>query len=276
MRLLARKVPVTLALAALALGAMGCGGSKNPSGALACPALQPEVSALEAKYSKDGGVNAQVRAYVQAAKDMTWVSTRIEHLAANACRRIGADLGLSDEAMQPRSGPGGAAVGACEPVSDVLDAVLRQGIRVWATIGPAQCQPNANAHARCNGACNVQSNPTCMASCRAHANVHASCQPASVSVRASHGAEQAAALLATLNANLPALIEAQYTLGQRISADALAIAKLGPSLRKSTDGASSDARDCIAASAEAAAQAALRIRVSTRVANNFNARVVGR
>jgi hypothetical protein len=97
-----------------------------------------------------------------------------------------------------------------------------------------------------------------------------------VSVRASHGAEQAAALVATLNANLPALVEAQYTLGQRLNADTLTIAKLGSGLRKKMDNAGSGVRDCIGASAEEAAQAALRIRVSTRVASQFNARVIGR
>ena len=269
-----KRALVTPAL--LTLLATGCGGGKDATDVKACPALLPDVAALDADYSKDGGVNAKVRGYVQAAKDMDWISTRIEHLAAGACRRIGADLGLKDSDMQPRGGPGGAAAGACEPVSSVIDAVMRQGIRLWVTVVPAQCQPNANAYARCNGACSVQSDPSCLASCRAHANVHASCVPATVSVRASHDAEQARALVATLNANLPALIEAQYTLGQRLNNDSLAIAKLGSDLRKQLDGAGSEARDCIAASAEAAGQAALRIRVSTRVATHFNARVIGR
>ena len=203
-------------------------------------------------------VNAKVQAFVQAAKDMDAVSAQIEMKAAQACRRMGLDLGLSPAQMQPRKGPGGAAAGACEPLAMQIDAILRQGIQIHATVTPPSCQANAQAHAHCAGRCDVNRDAECKASCEAHAEVHASCQPAVVQVQTSHNTQQAAALLATMQANLPLLIEAQITLGKRLIDNAQIIAQVGANLPKIVGQAGAQALACIGAAADIAASASVR------------------
>jgi hypothetical protein len=265
---------LTLATAA-ALGGAACkGGSKTVSGEQACPALRGEVSALDEGFG-GGALEGKVRAFVQASKDMDWASTQVEHLAADACRRIGEDLGMPDSQMQPQKGPGGIAAGACGPVALQLDAVLRQGVRLWVTVVPAQCQPNAGAWQRCGGVCDVNADAECRASCQAHANVHASCRQGQVSVRASSDPAQAASLISTLNANVPSLIEAEQTLGQRLLNDATAVAQVGTNLGRTAKDADSKARSCIGASKDVAGEAALRMRVSVRSAALITSRVRG-
>jgi hypothetical protein len=267
---------VMLTMSLMAAHSMaGCkGGGAAATGKEACDGLKGEVSALDETYG-GGVVEGKVRAFVQATKDMDWASTQVEHLAADACRRIGQDLGMADNQMQPQKGPGGIAAGSCGPVALQLDAVLRQGVRLWVTVVPAQCQPNMGAWQRCGGVCDVNADPECRASCQAHANVHASCRQGQVSVRASTGGEQAAALIATLNANMAALIEAEQTTGQRLLNDAGAIAQVGGSLGRSSKDADSKARACIGASKDVAGEAALRMRVSVRSAALITSRVRG-
>src|SRR5678809_204876 len=68
-------------------------------------ALCPELSGgdpLSAQYSVNARANAKIRAFVQASKDMAAVSLQIEGEVADACRRMGADLGISPQEMQPR------------------------------------------------------------------------------------------------------------------------------------------------------------------------------
>ena len=244
-------------------------------GVAACPALRPEASAFDASFSANAQVNAKVRAFAQASKDMAWVSGQIEQKAARACRRIGADIGVPFAAMRAKEGPGGAASGACEPVAARIDATLRQGIRLWVTVTPAQCQANAHAYARCGGVCDVNRDAECSASCRAHANVHASCTPGRVTVRVSQGQHLAGALVNTLNANLPDLIEAQITLGQRLYNDARTVVQVGAKLPKVVGKAGGQALACIAAGADQAAKASVRVRVSIRASATVTSRVGG-
>lgn len=249
--------------------------STGKIGAAACPALQPEASAFDANYSQNPQINAKVRAFAQASKDMAWVSGQIEQKAASACRRIGADLGVPPSVMRAQEGPGGMAAGACEPVAARIDAILRQGIRLWVTVTPAQCQVNAHAYGRCGGVCDVNRDAECGASCRAHANVHASCTPARVTVRVSQGQQLAGTLVATLNANLPDLIEAQMTLGQRLYDDARTVAQLGVHLPKIAGQAGAQALACIAGGADLAAKASVRVRVSIRASATITGRLSG-
>ena len=264
----AKAMVVMLASGLLSCGMIG-GGSL---GRMACPALGPNVSALDARFDANAMVNAKVQTFVQAAKDLNAVSAQIEMKAAQACRRMGMDLGLSPAQMQPRKGPGGAAAGACEPLAMHIDAILRQGIRITATVQPPRCQANAQAQAHCAGRCDINRDAECRASCEAHAEVHASCQPAVVQVQASQGAQQAAALVATLQANLPLLIEAQITLGQRLAGHAQVIARVGANLPKIVGKAGAQALACIGAAADIAASASIRINVSVKVSASVSAR----
>jgi hypothetical protein len=212
---------------------------------------------------------------VQAAKDMAAVSQQLEAEATAACQRMGADLGLGPAQLQPRQGPGGAAAGACEAVGVAIDGILRQGVQVRATVQPPVCQANAQAQARCGASCDVSTDAECRASCQAHADVNASCTPAVVTVQASQSAALALRLVQTLQANLPTLIHAQVTLGQRLVGDAKVVAQVGTQLPNLVGNAGAQALACVAAAADVAASASVRIEVSVRASASVSGRVGG-
>jgi hypothetical protein len=125
----------------------------------ACPELGGNADALRAQYAANAQVNAKVRTFVQAAKDLGTVSGQIEAEAADACQRIAMDLGATAQELAPRDEPGGRASAACGAASARMDAILRQGISVRATATPPQCQANVQAEASCQGACTVDVDP---------------------------------------------------------------------------------------------------------------------
>ncbi|WP_437836543.1 hypothetical protein [Sorangium sp. So ce1153] len=165
-------------LAALAVVASAAGpscaelGHLEGVGEAVCPELGGPGDVLGASFSADARANAKVRTFVQAAKDMAAVSAAIEAQVADACRRMGADLGIPPAQMAPRDEAGGQASGACGAVSAAIDAILRQGAGVQVAVTPPACQANAQAGARCSGACDVQLDP---------GQIVAQCEPARLS-----------------------------------------------------------------------------------------------
>lgn len=122
------------------------------AGEASCPELHGPGDVLGAQLTADARANAKVRTFVQAAKDMAVVSVVIEAQVADACRRMGADLGIPPAQMAPRDEVGGQASGACGPVSAALDAIFLQDAGVGVTLMQPDCEPSG---ARCSGSCNV-------------------------------------------------------------------------------------------------------------------------
>ena len=117
-------------------------------------------------------MNAKIRAFVQASKDLMGVAAQAEAEAAEACMRIGTDLGIPPQQMAPRDEPGGRAKGACEPVAAAIDGILQQGLRFQATVTPPSCQANAGVQAQCSAQCSGQVDP---------GQIVAQCEPARLS-----------------------------------------------------------------------------------------------
>src|SRR5262245_3653533 len=89
-------------VAGLGLVVASCdGGLGGGLGQAACPQMRADADALSANYSADLRANAKIRAFVQASKDIAAVSVQIESMAADACFRMGTDLGLRPDQMQP-------------------------------------------------------------------------------------------------------------------------------------------------------------------------------
>lgn len=149
-----------------------CDGQFGGLGRAACPQMSPNVDALSTQFSADARANVKVRAFVQAAKDVASVAEQIEITAAEACLRMGRDLGLSPEQMAPHEGSGGRAKGACGAVGATIDAIFRQGVSVRVSATPPQCQADVQAEVRCKGGCEVEVDP---------GYVMANCQPGKIS-----------------------------------------------------------------------------------------------
>jgi hypothetical protein len=150
-----------------------CTGSKyGPLGA-ACPHLTGRSDLATARISANARANAKVRAFLMASRDLIDVSAQMEAEAIEACRRMGADLGVTPEEMAPRRDePGEGARAACGAVGARIDGILREGIQVRVTATPPQCQANMQAKARCEGACEVELDP---------GQIVAQCEPARLS-----------------------------------------------------------------------------------------------
>jgi hypothetical protein len=139
-----------------------CGAYGRGFGGLdtvACPELGGSADALHAQYTANARANAKIRTFVQAAKDLAGVSVQIENEAAEACRRMAFDVGMTAAEIAPRNEPGGNASGSCNALAARLDALFRQGIAIRASATPPQCQVNAQAGATCEAACNAEMDP---------------------------------------------------------------------------------------------------------------------
>lgn len=348
-------------LAAAALVCASCTGLGN-LGTVACPELRPDVDARSTTYASDPAIDAKVRAYVQATKDVVGAAAEADRLAAEACVRMGTDLGIAPQAMAPDANARGGqrAKGACDAVARYIAEVQAQGIGVSARITLPQCQADVGAEARCQGSCQASLDPgyvvancqpgqlsgfcqgtcagqcdggcygqcdgtctqrdaagncagqcqgqcrgrcdatchaycqgqwqaprcaayarppsadaECLASCRASANVRAQCTPATVEVRANQGSPVAMALVATLQANLPQLIHAQFALGQRIGGDVDAMVGIGQRLPNLVGQAGARALGCIAAAADMSVSASISVQVTVRASAGVSGRVGG-
>jgi hypothetical protein len=154
-----RKASLALLIACAATANCAQFGGLGALGTAACPELGGNADALHAQISANAQANVKVRAFVQAAKDLVAVSAQIEAEAADACRRMGTDLGMSPAELAPRQGHGGQAQGACEALAARIDSILRQGFSVRASVTPPRCEASAQATAACEGSCSVELSP---------------------------------------------------------------------------------------------------------------------
>lgn len=310
-------------------------------------------------FSANARANVKVRAFVAASKDLVELSVQMEHMAAEACRRMGRDLGVPEPQMDAHSDdPGAEAQAACGALSVRIDSILQTGVQVRAQATPPQCQADLQAKANCEGSCNVELDPgqivaqceparlsglcqgrcvggcegrcngtcqgqcsavdaqgrcngvcngtcnggcdatchahcegqwqaprcegmvrppsadaECNASCNARASFRAQCTPAVVRVQASQNTELVARLIATLQANLPLLLQAEIALGRRIGQDVRTVVEIGAALPKLIGDAGAEAAACTAAAAGAAVQASARIDVTVRASASVSGRV---
>ena len=159
-----------LGVIASACGELGQG--LNTIGGAACPELY-NGDAVRTRYAEAEQVNVKLRAFVQASKELAGIATQAESEAAEACTRMGRDLGVSPQQMAPREpGPGARAQAACGAVGAVIDQILRSGLSVQVSATPPQCQANAQAYAQCSGTCQVDVDP---------GEIVARCEPARLS-----------------------------------------------------------------------------------------------
>jgi hypothetical protein len=345
-------------LALLVASCEELGPGAGPLESAACPELRG--GALGGRFAADAKASATIAAFVQASSDLSAVAAAMEAQVADACFRMGTDLGLPPQQMQPRNGAGGRAQGACEPVLGRIDAILRAAgnARLAVSYEPPECRFAADAYARCAAACNVNVDPgaivatcqparlsgycqgtctgacdgtcsgdcqgscsarnasgqcagnctgtcrgqcsgtchaqcqgqwqaprcdvdartpsadaKCAASCKAHAEITAACTPARVNVQGATQTQDVARLVATLTANLPALLTAQIGYGKRLVADMQALADTSADLVHVIGDVGAHATACVGAATAALFDAEASIRVSVQVSASVSGRV---
>ena len=143
-----------------------------------------------------------------------------------------------------------------------------------------------NCSADCHGNCNVEfkepkcdiavqgpsASGHCEGSCKAHADLTAQCTPPRVQIQASVEAGELGQLVATLRANLPALIEAEVAYGARIATDIQILVQAGAELPRALGQISAHAGACVAAAANAVLSAQASIHVSVQASASISAK----
>ncbi len=126
---------------------------------------------------------------------------------------------------------------------------------------------------RCEGSVRPPSaDAECNASCTAQANFRASCSQAEVLVQTWPESQSAAALAATLQANLPGLLQAEFALGKRLLQDAQVVVQVGGQLPKIIGQAGVQALACVGAAANVSLQASVRVQVSVEASASVSGR----
>lgn len=346
------KRAIVLSVTSLGVILVSCGeygGVNSALGAAACPELAG--GAMNARFEADARANATIKAFVTASGDLAQIAGRLEAEVGGACERIGRDLGVPPEQMQPREGES-RVVAACRAADARIDGILRSGVnaQLRAQYTPPQCQVSAQAEAACRGECAGHLDPGyirahcqpghlygrcdgtcsghctgacqgqcqgqtgaggqcsgtcngrctadchgscsveiqepkcdvamqgpsadihCDGSCRAHADLTAQCTRPQVRMTASVNAGEIPRLVATLEANLPALLEAELAYGQRIAGDIDMLARTGSELPRAFGQLTAHAGACIAAAANATFQAQASIRVSVQASASIDAK----
>jgi hypothetical protein len=171
---------------------------------------------------------------------------------------------------------GGVCKGECAGSTDANGACNGQC--------KGECQGSCGGE--CKGSCSIElqepkcavamkpptADARCEASCKADASLRAECTPAVLRVAAQVDAGELPALVATLQENLPALIEAQVRYGARIAGDIQVLVQTGAELPSAFGHLSARAGSCIAAAANATVRAQVSIRVSVQASASVSAR----
>jgi len=163
----------------------------------------------------------------------------------------------------------GTCKGTCNGECTVKDA---QGRCAGQCKGTCQGSCSATCHASCQGEwqapkCEGTVTPPrvdadCKASCNASVKMKAQCSPPALNIAASANAEALGKVIATLRANLPALITAQVKIGKEIAGDLQALVRIGGQLRGELKGAGNKAVACVSAAVAGVASASVSINVS--------------
>ena len=324
----------------------GGGGLLGGLGGVACPELSGGGSALRGNYTGEAGLNVKIGAFVQAAKDLMSLSTRMDAEITGACKRMGADLGIAAVKMQPAPNVA-ASTAACNAVSAEIGAALKGGATLKAEFTPPKCEVNAAARASCDGHCKVEMTPAqivakcdpgklsgkcegtckgqcdgtcngtcqgectakdaqgkcigqckgtcqgscsatchascqgewrapkcegsvtgpkvdadCKASCDASAKITAQCSKPALDLQASANAQALTKVVATLRANLPTLISAQFKIGKEMAGEMQTLVRIGGQLRGELGNAGAKAIACVTAAATAVGSASVSVDVS--------------
>lgn len=163
----------------------------------------------------------------------------------------------------------GTCKGTCQGECAVKDA---QGRCAGQCKGTCQGSCSATCHASCQGEwrapkCEGHVTPPkvdadCKASCDASAKITAQCTKPALDIQASADAAAIGKVVATLKANLPTLISAQFKIGKEIAGDLQTLVRVGGQLRGELKGAGAKAVACISAAVTAVGSASVSVNVS--------------
>ena len=241
--------------AAIALLASGCSAPPTTDSArtLVCPQLAGSVDPLELSYASTPGADAQLRAFVAAARGLDDVTVEMQRLAVDACQRMRRDLGAPDVS------PGEPLARQCEPVRTAIARVARSGVEIRMSIAPPRCEPATTRRGRCNAASSAAGGAETKVLCDAQEAIYAQCSLPAVTIAATSAGADVLALARTLEENLPRLLYAEMALARRLLEHVQAIVAVSARLPGELKDADPPGVACAALAAEMTARSAPRV-----------------
>jgi hypothetical protein len=223
--------------------------------ALVCPELAGSVDLLQVSFSADPAADGRIRAFLSAARGLYDVALDMQSLAADACRRMGHDLG------QPAPPADASLEALCEPVRASLTHLAASGVEVRVSIAAPRCGADGERASRCTATCGHGAGAAdCEPLCKAQAELYGRCSMPSVAAAASSGGEDVLRLVRTLEENLPSLLYAELALGRRLLSHAEVIVAMSGRLPNDVKSAGERGVACTALAATLTVKAAAKLK----------------
>jgi hypothetical protein len=265
-----------------------------PDSAMASNSDEPGASAKAACGALSAQIDAVFRAGIQVKVQASPPQCQVDASAKAQCEgscSAQVDPGQIVASCEPAKLSGfcqGRCEGQCEgrcngQCNGQCSAKDAQGNCAGQCSGTCSGGCDATCHAKCEGQWQApkcegsvqgpSASAECQGSCNARAELRAQCTPGQVQVQVNQQNEMSMRLVATLQANLPWLLQAQLALGQRIMGSAQAVVQIGGRLPKVIGNAGMQAVACVAAAANASVEATARIDVSVKASANVSGKV---
>ena len=171
-----RLVAMPLALAGLALSAVGCEDAlSNPLDTLCCTDFKVGADLTAANWEIEGEANAKFSAFMQASADFAGVTTAVVNDVASACQAMAVDMG-ADETAVTETDSAERAEAWCQLAVAQINAVVTANGSIEVVAQPPSCEFSASAQASCEGKCSA--NVECEAEL---GNIEARCEAGKLS-----------------------------------------------------------------------------------------------
>lgn len=164
-----------LALAGLALPAVGCDEVEDVTSTLCCEDFQVGADLTTVDWEIEGQTEVTFSAFMQASADFAGVTTGVVNDVAAACQAMAIDMGADENAVT-ETDAAERATHWCNLAVAQIEAVVTANGTISIVAQPPKCQFSASAQASCEASCSAS------VECQAElGNVEARCEPGKLS-----------------------------------------------------------------------------------------------
>lgn len=173
-----RLAAMPLALAGLALPAVGCDDAGLPGAdTLCCTDFKVGADLSAADWGIEGAANLKFSAFMQASADFAGVTTAIVNDVASACQAMAVDMGADENGVTETDAAKRAEAWCTLAVTQINATFMVNGqLTIEIVAQPPSCQFSASAQANCEAKCSA--NVMCEAEL---GDVEARCDPGKIS-----------------------------------------------------------------------------------------------
>jgi hypothetical protein len=147
----------------------GTSTATNAIAGAACPEWG-SGKPLGASFTGKADVDATLGAFMQASLDIQRIAVQSETNVANACIKMGRDLGIAEDKLKSQDDDKVSV--PCAAVAAHIDMLMNGGVKLSVAYEPPSCQMDASFKSKCEAECDIEVDP---------GKVVAECEPAKLS-----------------------------------------------------------------------------------------------